>query len=426
MADTGAFADLAASIKETYVPGVVEPLLNNELVFRPWLKSAAGLNHELGGYATFIANLGGDQALGQAADNSALPPTVDRTDLRLQLKPSAFYGALQLGILTMNAVDSDTNSWNRGELKRQMNDRLEQMGKFMESTYTGTHGTGRRARVEAEVGTNTFTAALPEGTMLLRKGMLVSGRSTDAGSVSGSFDNQRITAINPDTRLVTYGGTDRTTTAGDHIHVVTEASQTLTGGVFANGLRGLVDDATYLDTVHGKSRATYPDIKSQRFSNGGVLRNLSEQILLQACMTTRARSGKNITDIWMSPGQALKWVEFLAPDQRRPVTSGTGNKEMGFKEGDLRLTAPGIGADVHISYDIVPREVYLLNRDTFFIYNAKDTGPLTDQLLHLSPASASFKASMIGYLCAVENIGINGRFDANAVISDLSDPLIGD
>lgn len=424
----GAFADITAEIKDVYSPRNVEPLCNNDLAVRPWLKKSlpSDATHEKGGFLIFMHNSIGSQGVGQTVDGSALPPAYDRTDVRLTLKPTLFAGAIEVGLMSSYAVNSATSGFNKGELARQTNDMIAFLGKFIDSTYAGTHGTGRRARVESD-GSNNFVAALPEGVKLLRPGYLLSGRSTDAGSVSGSFDNQRCTAIATDTRTVTYAGTDRTLTAGDHIHVVTAASQTLTS-VAANGFRGLFDDATYLASVHGQARSSYPKLKSIVNSNGGTLRNLSESILLDTAFRIQEASGKAVTDIWASRGQAMKWVEFLAPDKRFNVSSreDTGGKALGYKQEDLVFFAPGIRAKFNLSYDIVPREMYLLNSETIWRYAAKDMGWLdVDGMLHLSPSSGGFNASILGYMCAIENIGCDW-FEANGVIRDLADPECGD
>jgi hypothetical protein len=165
----------------------------------------------------------------------------------------------------------------------------------------------------------------------------------------------------------------------------------------------------------------------QVFGNGGTLRNLSEQLLVRACHEIRARSGKRVTDIWTSEGQAEKYIEFVAPDRRYTV-SGNGVQGMGtgYQEGSLVHYAPGIMATINISFDIVPRELYLLNWDTWFHYVAKELG-FVDQgeMLKLTPTSGAYKASFLGYVAAIENIGCDFP-SANGVIRDLADPAIGD
>jgi hypothetical protein len=423
----GAFGDISNSMKENYPQEVVEPMTNDEAPFRAFLKkrNPTQTKNVSEGLVTFIANTISQPSVGQMADGIALPPTMDRTDVRMVLKPTNFVGSIEVGLLTMNAANSNKSAFNGGELARSTNNAISHTAKFIESTYVGTHGTGRRGRVEGGDGTNLFVAALPEGLRLLKEGYYLSGRSTDAGSVSGSFDAQRITKLVDSTRTVTYGGTDRTLTAGDHLHVVTVASQTLTS-TFANGLRGLVDDATYLTTVHGQSRATHAKLNSIVNSNGGTLRNLSEQLLVRTAHEVERKSGKKINAIWGPEGQQEKYLEFIAPEKRIITsTNEPGARPLGYKD-TFRLYVPGVDAMFYKSFDIVPRELYLLNMDTFFHYVSKELGPLDiDGTLHLSPGSGTFNASVLGYVAAQENIGCEW-FEANAVIRDLKDPFCGD
>lgn len=423
----GAFTDLGSSFKELYPQSVVEAMVNDDAPFRKELKRSVPSSYKVNeGLVTFLAETGTQQAIGQMADGIDLPPAMDRTDVRLVLKPTNFAAAIQLGLLTMTAGNSNKSAFNGGEVARNTNGAIAHLGKFIESTYCGTHGTGRRARVESD-GTSLFVAALPEGVKLLREGYYLTGRSTDAGSVSGSFDAQRITAITRSTRTVTYGGTDRTLTAGDHIHITTVASQTLTS-TFANGLRGLVDDGTYLTTVHGLSRDTYPLLKSQVFSNGGVRRNLSESLLVGAIHDTEEFSGKKITHIWCGSDQIEKAMEFTAPDRRIMATSSNpGDRAMGYKT-QQHIYVGATDAALHRSFDIVPGELFGLNMDTFFHYVAQELGPMElggVNMFNLTPGSSTYKASLLGYVLAQENIGCE-RFDANFVMRDLKSRQLGD
>ncbi len=427
----GAFGDLETGFKELYPQDVVEPMLNDEAPFRAELKKAVPSKFKVSeGLVTFVAETGAMSPMGQMADGIGMPASMNRTDIRLVLKPTNFAYAIELGFLTRTAANSNKSAFNGGEVQRQTDNGISHLGWFMESTYTGTHGTGRRARVLSD-GTSNFVADVPEGVILLRDGLNLSGRSTDAGSISGSFDNQRISAggINYATRTVTYDGTDRTLTAGDHIHVVTVASQTLTS-TFANGLRGLVDDGTYLTTVHGKSRTTYPKLNAHVNSAAGVTRNLSEQLLVQTAHDTMLKSGKGFTHIWAGPGQFEKYLEFVAPDKRTMATvSDPGNRAVGYKKNDFKLYVAGVDAILQRSWTIVPRELYMLNMDYFFRYVSKELGPVSElsggSMFNLSPGSGTYNASLLGYLVAQENIGCE-RFDTQAVIRDLKDRYAGD
>lgn len=424
----GEFEQITNALKIAYADKAVEPMVNEEAVFRKRLAKGVPSGARVSeGIVKFGGNLNPPQNVGQLVDGGTLPAPKERTDVQFQLTPTLFAGALQIGWITRVAGNSSKSAFNKGEVRRRTDEVVVDTAKFIESTYVGTHGTGRRARVETD-GSNNFVAAKPEGVRLLRENMYITVRTTDGGAtVRDSTDYRKITAITQSTRTVTYDGADQTLVAGDHVHPVVEASQVFTTNPFANGLRGLIDDGTYLSTLHGLSRGTYPKLNTNVFSNGGTLRNLTEQLLVRACHEIRARSGKRVDEIWTSEGQVEKYIEFVAPDRRYTVSgSGTQGMGTGYQESDIVHYAPGIKARFNVSFDLVPRELYLLNWSTFFHYVAKELGFVDEgEMLKLTPASGTYKASFLGYVAAIENIGCDYPL-ANGVIRDLADPAIGD
>lgn len=424
----GEFDSITNALKIAYPPKAIEPMVNQETPFRTQLKKlipAGGRVTE--GIVKFGANLNPPQNQGQLIDGGALPAPKDRTQDQFQLTPTIFAAGFQIGWVTKAIGNSNKSAFNGGELRRRTEETISDLAKFIEQTYVGTHGTGRRARVESD-GSNTFVASLPEGTRLLRENQFITVRTTDGGaSVRDSLDLRSITAINHDTRTVTYSGADQTLVAGDHVHPVVEANQSFTTNPFSNGLRGLIDDATFLTSIHGLSRSTYPKLKANVNANGGTLRNLTEQILVRACHNNRARSGKRITDAWMGEGQAEKYIEFVAPDRRYTV-AGKGVQQMGtgYEEGSLVHYYPGGMFELQISFDVVAREIYLLNRDTFFHYLAEEMDWWDEGgMLKPTPNSTSYKASYLAFLKSIENIGCDMPI-GNTVVRDLRDPAIGD
>ena len=430
----GEFDAITNALKIAYPPKAIVPMVNQETPFRAQLKKlipAGGRVTE--GIVKFGANLNPPQNQGQLIDGGALPSPKDRTQDQFQLTPTIFAAGFQIGWVTRAIGNSNKSAFNGGELRRRTEETIADLAKFMEQTYVGTHGTGRRARVESDGAASTFVAALPEGTKLLRENQFVTVRTTDGGAVirwdAGTevAPGRFITAINHDTRVVTYSGADAVLVAGDHVHPQVEANQSFVTNPFANGLRGLIDDATFLTSIHGLSRVTYPKLKANVAGNGGTLRNLTEQILVRACHQNRARSGKRITDAWMGEGQAEKYIEFVAPDRRYTV-AGKGVQGMGtgYQEGSLVHYYPGGMFELQISFDIVAREIFLLNRDTFFHYLAEDMDWWDEGgMLKPTPNNTSYKASYLAFVKAIENIG-NDMPIGNTVVRDLKDPSIGD
>lgn len=423
----GALGDLDNEQKNVYPPVEVDTMVNAEAKFRPWLTRniPASASTQDGGIIKYGADISGPFNGAQLADGTALPTAYDPTRDQFTLRPTMFSQPYQVGFMARASIKSSkSHLFGSGlELDRQEK-AIKQLAWLMDSTYAGTHGTGRRARVAADGAANTFTVSMPEGGQLLRVGMVFSERTTDGGdTVRDSIDNRRITkidGINTATHTITYSGADQTPVAGDHIHVVAGASQTGLSSLAASGLRGEVDDATFLGTIHGLSRTTYPELKSVVNGNGGTLRNITESLITRTAHVIQFKSEKSVTDIWTSPGQLEKFFEFVAPDRRYEQPANGENFRTGFRQ--LTHVFPWGVATLQATHNIVPREMYLLNRSTFFLHKPMD---MQWTPLELTPGSGGYSASYLRYLIAIENWGTLMPV-ANGVIRDLRDPAIAD
>lgn len=452
----GEFDQITNALKNAYPQKAVEAMINAETPFRNALSKNLPAGSTAGsGILKFGANLNPPQNNAQINDGASLVAPKDRTDKQLTLQPTIFSGGFQIGWMTKAAAASNTGAFNGGELRRRTEETLEDLGKDMERVYVSMYGSGSRCKVENNPGSpdTTFTAKLAEGVTSLRENMFISFASTDGITAAGDLratstgvvmKAAKITDINYTTRLVTVdatatgGVTDLVAVAADDfVHVVAVDGQfglnsvkDATHRTSAQGLRGLVDDGTLAVFLHGLDRtaAGQTKLKANVNSAGSVLRSLTEQLLIRTCHETRARSGKRVTDIWTSPGQVEKYIEFVAPD-RRYVVNGAGVQGMGtgYKDGSLVHYAPGMAAKFNMSFDIVPRELYLLNWDTFFHYEARKADWWDEgEMLKPTPSTAStYKASYLAYLAAVENIGCIMPI-ANSKIIDLKDPVVGD
>ena len=426
---------VSTSVKTVYPQQEIAPQINAETPFRRALKKElpSGARYTDGGVVNFGMNLAPPQNYGVIADLAAMKAPVERSDKLLTLKPALFHGTFQIGWVTKRAAVTKVAAFNKGELRRRTEETLEDLAKGIERTYLGTHGTMRLGTVSAD-GSNTLTMAKPEWTTLVRENMMVTLRQTDGGTVRDSLDNRKITKVDHDTGIITYDGADQTATAADHLHLTVGASQgTLSaadaGGICPNGLRGLIDDGTNLATVHNVDRTAAGNHKLKALvkSAGGVTRNLTERILINACHEVRQRSGKRVTDIWCNTGQIEKYIDFVAPDRRFPAQGGKlPAYRTGYTEDSLVHVAPGIEMKINIGWDVIPREMYLLNWDTFFHYISQDVDWWDEgNMLKPVPTDGGYKAGFFAALASIENIGCT-MFIANLVIRDLKDPLVAD
>ena len=101
------------------------------------------------------------------------------------------------------------------------------------------------------------------------------------------------------------------------------------------GLYGIFDDGTRLASFEGITVATYPKWKANRLTNSTVNRELSIDLMLNACDVARMRSGMKIDRIRMGLGQRRKYANLLLPDVRfAPTVLKGGYETLTFSGGD--------------------------------------------------------------------------------------------
>lgn len=424
----GEYQNLGVSIKTVYPNKSLEPMINEEAPFREKLSKSVPAGAKISeGDLKFNGVLALPQNVAQIVDGDDLQDAGERSEVQFNLKPTIFQSTMNIGWLTRRVANSSKAAFNNGENRRRTEETVSNTGKFIESTYVGTTGSGIRGFVESSSASG-LVLKVPERVRLLRQGMKISVRN--GGAPVATLDAVRIASVNPITNRITTTGTPTYTNAvaNDAIYVVSKAAQGLTG-LFANGLRGLVDDGTNSQFIHGQDRTTVGNekLKSVTKSNGGTLRNLTEQLLIRTCHEVRDGVGKRVTDCWTSPGQVEKYIEFVAPDRRRAVEGGKYDKSTGYKSVDeLVHYFPGGKFVLNTSFDLIPRELYLLAWDTWFHYVAQETQWVDEgSMLHLAIGAAGYKARWDAFMASMENIGCDMPA-ANAVIRDLKDPVLGD
>jgi hypothetical protein len=429
----GEFQNLGVAIKVIYPSKALEPMINEEAPFRAKLsKSVPAGSKASEGDLKFNGVLALPQNVGQIVDAGDLQDAAERAEVQFNLKPTIFQATMNIGWLTRKAANTAKSAFNGGEVRRRTEETVSNLGKYIESTYCSTVD-GIRGFVESSSGSGLVMKD-PEAVKLLRQGMKISVR--EALSLTTpivSLDAVRIASVNAQTNTITTTGAPTYTNAAldDVVYVVVgiAANYALTN-VFAESLRGLIDDGTYKTTIHGVDRTAVGNerLNATINDNGGSLRNLTEQMLIRTCHEVRDNVGKRLTDMWTGPGQIEKYIEFVAPERRRAVQGGTYDKSTGFKDGELVHYAPGTALKLNMSFDIIPREIFLLSWDTFFHYVSQEMQWVDDDsMLHLAIGAnnSSYAARWDAFMASMENIG-NDMPSANAVIRDLKDPVLGD
>ncbi len=422
MATTGAFEDISAEVKNLYTQGALEEMVRTEAKFRNDLKKTPLKGSE--GILKFPLRTAGMWNVGIIADNAAFPSAKDPVTLQGTITPELFVAIIQIGLKTKVALKSGKSTFAAGGvLSDRIDTAIPELGSYMNKVYAASNR-GRLAIVESD-GTSNFVCAKPLGVELLAENMVLEAYdqlAISGASVVDSFSAHQITAIDYDTRTVTYikfstqAADDRAVAAGSHIFI---------SGTFARtpvSMPDIVDDST--TNIFGLSRSTYPKLKATVMGNGGQKRNISEQILLDACDRPRRRVGKKITKVLANSGQGRKLAQVIAADRRYPgSTSGSPQYVIGIAEGTFHIVAPGVNAVMECDYDVRPTSVYCLAWDTFARYSSMELGWIEDEeLLRMIPTDGGFKSGFQAFAGAVENIFCTMPL-ANVRIDDLYDPI---
>jgi hypothetical protein len=153
MADTGAFADITAELKNAYPPGSFEEPVNKETFYRKSLTRVELTESE--GIATFPLGIASAWNVSMIADVGTLPSPIDPT--RVQVTPELFSGSFQIGVVTKSAAKSNRGTFSGGGIySDRVETTTEDLGKYINKVYCGSHY-GRLGVIATDDGANTFT-----------------------------------------------------------------------------------------------------------------------------------------------------------------------------------------------------------------------------------------------------------------------------
>jgi len=437
----GAFSDLTASIKTIYPDTAIEAFVNDEQVVLKKIRRDIPVGHTVNGGSIVVpARLNPPQNQAWILDGTVLPYMKDRTQVNFTFTPRMAAAGFEIGWMTQKVLNSKTTTFGGGEQPQRVEETASNLGKFIEQEMVGVVD-GIRGYVLAD-GSNTVTLKVANtfsGDMFLRENNMISVRVSAGGAARDSLDGRKVTSIVTTTGTpgapsitLTYDGADQTAVANDPIYVVSDGAS-ITGGAvqvltsaYPDSIRKIVDGTTHASSLFGLTKATYPKMQSQVFSNGGTLRELDEQILLDAFRVIANKSGKYPETILSNYGQSQAFAKWMAKSRMYPSEGRSGQGyASGYKPEDIVFLAPGVSPNWILSHDVVPRELFILNLESFVLIEALKPSWMDDQDLHLTPASGRFKASYQAFMGAIQNLGCINPY-CQGVVRDLADPIYGD
>lgn len=363
-------------------------------------------------------NLMSPQNWKMGAEGQSNGTAYQRTAVQGQVNAIEFIGWFQISEMLKNAGKGAGAFGN--ELNRHMEETSKDIAKAMQRLFTISHGTGRLAIVESNtVGVNTFTAKNPEGVVALMEGDRIDIYDADT-SGSSVITDRKITDINRVTRLVTFDGAPASLTA-DH-----GAYRAGAYGYAPNGLRGLIDDGTYMGSIHGQSRTSYPKLKSRvRTLNSGDA--LLEEHMRQICDDIY-RVGGYTDRIFTNVGGLNAFFAITDGDRRYVMERGqTAQRVLGYKKSDPLFSYHDGNMPIKLNPNLPGREMYFCSWKKSMRQNTlRKLGWLegtNGDVLHLTPGSGTYATSYIGIICAQKNISCMSPI-WNGVIRNFKDKSV--
>lgn len=311
----------AGEFKHVYSPEIIDYVVEKYAKFVNFVGGLKGEDTDIGDGFYWRVPVQSGWNVGVTSEGGVFPTPSTNTDIQPYTKLGQAVAAINYTLM-LKEVGRGRGVWE-DSVKRQMNDALLDVVSLLDRYMAGGSGDGILATVNANTSSSTsFVCKLPFGDLLLEEGMKL---QIHDNSSTEREDNTKITKIVRGTRTVTVD-IAQTLTANDSVFISLGAASGGTQGLstHVNGLGNLVSDS---GTVHNINRSTYELWKANVLSNGGTLRNLSEDILNEAFMVTdtrakAARSGQ-VDVLAMNRGQIFKYYQHVRPDRRIPV-SGSG------------------------------------------------------------------------------------------------------
>jgi hypothetical protein len=303
-----------------------------------------------------------------------------------QVLAAEFKGSVKLTELLERQGTADVH-FNGGALNHAMKTNTSDLSKLMQIHLWG-HGTGRLAVIDRnEVASATFRARLNWSILRLRKNMRVDTYDLDTGGAK-QLDSLRITSIDRTTNGDSSGAGYNTfqgvvTVAATSGGSAVPANFTAGHGVYLeddyglapNGIDGLIGSSTVAPTFLAKSRASFPELNTNRIHNNGTPTDLSEDDMRQMADLIYF-NGAEIDSIRCNAGLINAFAKLQSSDKRYSVVRGEFPKYIqGHREGDLLFAYDKVTATVKKDPQCQARTMKFLSfKDSFYKHTSAELG----------------------------------------------------
>lgn len=352
--------NLTETLKYVYGDGITNQFNDEKITYNQLEKSDRSIGGK--GYV-FGVRYARNQATGAVGESVALPtPLVGKTD-QGTIVPKFNYATMRITGPAI-AIGKGNQAAFVDSLADQVEDTYQSLVVDLnrQSHWDGWGQLGRLSAGASYTGNATWAGTFDNdlGVQYFQDGMLVdfyvsAGTSNDINTGTCAAGS-RVLSIDPSTKVIIF---ETPLAAYLTTHPVASAfvntvAHTIVAGTMAikigardnawassdtptemMGLLGIYDDGTLLDTFEGINADTYPKWRANIISNSSVNRELSLDLMFNACDLTRMRSGQNVDLIRMGLGQRRKYANLFTGDVRfAPEVLKGGYRTLTFAAGD--------------------------------------------------------------------------------------------
>jgi hypothetical protein len=439
MADYADLTNLANALKYVYGDGLRNQFADEKTTYNLFPKSDKSPKGK--GYV-FGARIARNQSTGGRAESTKIPDPLTGKKVQGIILPSYLYGTIRITGPAIEAAKGNEAAFVEGladEIEDIYQSILVDLNRQCHWDGYGMLGRATVASSASAAGTYAVTFDNDIGIKYFIEGQVVDFYASAGGTVIGSSGSaaygQRVLAVKPSTKVVTFD-TNATTFAPNH-----PTLSTLTNGVTCTlplgciavkmgardlsyastdraaemmGLSAMFDDGTLLAAYEGITVATYPKWAVNILSNSSVNRELSLDLMLQAIDVVRTAGGGSVKTMLMGLGQKRKYANLLIPDVR-------------FSPGQLKggyevLTFAGGDGSVSLTIDpyTQPNVIYCYDDDIYkYEMSPLGWGNLDNSQLHQRSGYDEWDA----FLRIYTQLGTEAR-NNKALIKDLAEPSL--
>lgn len=349
------------ALKIDYLPTIREQLNLDTILMNKIVRNERDVS---GKQWQLVAHYYRNSGIGARPDNGTLPTAGQQKYLNPYGVVAYNYGRISVTGPTMAASRND-----RGAIVRALESEIKGVTADLKKDINYqlfNDGTSRRCLVNGDPGTGTTLTVDSPGTKYLYDGMIIDIIGDDDGVANDS--DVTVSTVDSDTQVTVSAALDAAIDDNDWVIAANShdgAGVTPSNSYEMMGIKGIVDDGTYVTTLHNLSRSSYAWWKCSTNSNddnSGTNRDLTLS-LIQDSLTSVEKNGGKTDLIVTTPELRDSYAALLVADKRFVNTL---ELDGGFKA--LEYSGIPLVADP----DATPNTMYFLDLDHLFIMQTSD------------------------------------------------------